>query len=189
MLPSDGTLAAQVHLLPVQSSRAVRHKQDDTKRQRQVNMDAHITPNFTGNPQQCGPDTLTNPLLAPSFTSTSPVATPAATWSSLYPTLIVILLGYVAICKALRFRAIRSLQQTMGFADRPSLARMTNDEAQLILKFIIEREFPTLYELSLQFAIFKVSSAVYSSPSSFPLLHIPPFLSPVTRLPRLQNQS
>lgn len=69
---------------------------------------------------------------------------------------IAVVAGYVVICNALRFRNINRLQRKMGFTDRRSLARMTGDEAQTILRNMIVSEFPTMYELGLQFALFKV---------------------------------
>ncbi|ROT36297.1 hypothetical protein SODALDRAFT_335389 [Sodiomyces alkalinus F11] len=71
------------------------------------------------------------------------------------PILTCAVLGYLALCAALRFRGIKNLQRRMGFTDRASLKRMTNDEAQIIVRYIIEREFPMFYELALQFALFK----------------------------------
>lgn len=71
-------------------------------------------------------------------------------------TLACVILGHLALCAALRFRSIKNLQRRLGFSDRASLKRMSNDEAQLILQHIIEREFPLVYELALQFALFKV---------------------------------
>ncbi|KAF9869665.1 hypothetical protein CkaCkLH20_12852 [Colletotrichum karsti] len=63
--------------------------------------------------------------------------------------------GWVILCSALRFRRINNLQKRMGYTDRVSLARMTNDDAQIILRNMIEFEFPKFYTLALQFAIFK----------------------------------
>lgn len=74
------------------------------------------------------------------------------------PVLVGLVLGYLAICSSLRFWRINRLQRKMGFNDRASLARMSSDEAQLILRHIMEYEFPMFYELALQFAIFKVRS-------------------------------
>ncbi|GKT92317.1 dephospho-CoA kinase [Colletotrichum tofieldiae] len=69
---------------------------------------------------------------------------------------VALVAGWVALCAALRFRRITNFRRQMGFTDRDSLARMTNDQAQLILKNVIEFEFPKMYLLSLQFAIFKI---------------------------------
>lgn len=70
--------------------------------------------------------------------------------------LLSLLAGYLVLCHSLRFRRINNLQKRMGYTDRASLARMTNNDAQLILKHMIEFEFPKFYTLALQFAIFKV---------------------------------
>ncbi|EFQ31934.1 hypothetical protein CGRA01v4_13108 [Colletotrichum graminicola] len=68
---------------------------------------------------------------------------------------VALIAGWVALCAFFRFRRITNLRSQMGFTDRRSLARMTNNQAHLILKNIIDLEFPKLYILSLQFAIFK----------------------------------
>lgn len=81
-----------------------------------------------------------------------------ASMSISWPTtsvLAALLVGWVFLCASLRFRRIDNLQKRLGYTDRASLARMTNNDAQVILQNIIEFEFPKLYLLSLQFAIFK----------------------------------
>lgn len=69
--------------------------------------------------------------------------------------LVAVAAGYVVLCSLLRFRFEKAMRRRFGYADGPSLARMTNDEAQAILQYIIQREFPQMYELALQFGIFK----------------------------------
>ena len=66
--------------------------------------------------------------------------------------------GYCVVCNLLRYRGINRLKKRMGFTDRASLRHMTGDQAQEIVEYIITREFPTMYELGLQFALFKVST-------------------------------
>ncbi|GKT41410.1 mycophenolic acid synthesis protein B [Colletotrichum spaethianum] len=68
---------------------------------------------------------------------------------------MALIAAWVTLCASLRFKRITNFQKQMGFSDRDSLALMTNNQAQLILKNIIEFEFPKMYILSLQFAIFK----------------------------------
>ncbi|KAK2040212.1 hypothetical protein LZ31DRAFT_558091 [Colletotrichum somersetense] len=68
---------------------------------------------------------------------------------------VALIAGWVALCAFLRFRRIANLQKKTAFTDRASLARMTNDQAHLILKNMAELEFPKMYILSLQFALFK----------------------------------
>ncbi|KAF6831322.1 hypothetical protein CMUS01_07395 [Colletotrichum musicola] len=63
--------------------------------------------------------------------------------------------GWVILCASLRFRRINNLQKHLGYTDRASLARMTNHDANIILKNMVEFEFPRFYTLALQFAIFK----------------------------------
>ncbi len=45
----------------------------------------------------------------------------------------------------------------LGFPDRASLARMTVEDAQTIVKITATYEFPFSYDLALRFALFKVS--------------------------------
>ncbi|TPX07452.1 uncharacterized protein E0L32_002078 [Thyridium curvatum] len=70
--------------------------------------------------------------------------------------LLAALAVYVGICSALRFHFERAMRKKFNYPDRESLSRMTNDDAQSILEYIVTREFPYLYKLALQFAIFKV---------------------------------
>ncbi len=87
--------------------------------------------------------------------SSEPAALPRQLLTS-WSTWAAVLAAYVGLCSLLRFRFERAMRDKFNYPDRASLARMTNDDAQAILKYIIEREFPYLYKLSLQFAIFKV---------------------------------
>jgi hypothetical protein len=73
------------------------------------------------------------------------------------PLSVALVAGYFVVCSAVRFRSINRLQRKMGFTDRRSLARMSGDEASVILRHMVTKEFPTMYELGLQFALFKVS--------------------------------
>ncbi|KUI70729.1 hypothetical protein VM1G_05852 [Cytospora mali] len=59
------------------------------------------------------------------------------------------------LCSSARFKTEKAMLQRFGYIDRASMARMTNDDAQRILEYIMTYEFPLLYKLSLQFAIFK----------------------------------
>ena len=68
-----------------------------------------------------------------------------------------LLIVYLALCSLLRFGREKEMRRKYGYLDRASLARMTNDDAQAIVKYIIDLEFPFLYETSMKFALFKVS--------------------------------
>jgi hypothetical protein len=74
-------------------------------------------------------------------------------------TLILISLGYLALCSMLRFQRINRLQNRLGFTDRLSLNRMTVADAQEILRTSINYDFPLIYDLSLRFALIKVTFA------------------------------
>lgn len=71
-----------------------------------------------------------------------------------------LVLAYLLLVRALRFRRINKLQ-------RSELASMTDEEAWKIQKSMAQLEFPFLFEKSLQFALFRVST--WSCPFSVPL--------------------
>ena len=48
------------------------------------------------------------------------------------------------------------MQRKFNFPDRQSFSRMTNVDAQEILCYVTELEFPKIVLTSLQFALFKV---------------------------------
>lgn len=80
-------------------------------------------------------------------------------------------LGYVLLCRALRYRGERNLRRDMGFpaaCGREPLSRMTNDEAQQIIRYLSAWEFPEFQFTALQFGLFKVGRV-----SLFPFLCVP----------------
>jgi hypothetical protein len=52
------------------------------------------------------------------------------------------------------------MRKKFNYSDKASLSRMTNVDAQAIIEYIAELEFPKLFEMSLQFALFKVSKNI-----------------------------
>ena len=85
-------------------------------------------------------------------------------WTSL---LVGTAISYTALCSALRFRRRNAMQKKFNYPDRASLSRMTNVDAQAILEDLAQLEFPFLYEISLQFALFKARPSP-NSPHTFP---------------------
>ena len=65
--------------------------------------------------------------------------------------------SYAALCSVLRFQRRNAMQKKFNYADEASLSKMTNVDAQAIIEYLAELEFPLMYEKSLQFALFKVS--------------------------------
>jgi hypothetical protein len=63
---------------------------------------------------------------------------------------------YPLLCSVLRFRRREAMRKKFNYPDKASFSRMTNDDAQAIIQYTAELEFPTSYEMSLQFALFKV---------------------------------
>ncbi|TGJ82698.1 hypothetical protein E0Z10_g6076 [Xylaria hypoxylon] len=71
---------------------------------------------------------------------------------------VPITLGYMVLCRALRYRGEKNLRRRMGFPEscgREALSRMTNDQAQQIIKYLAAYEFPEFHLMSLQFGLFK----------------------------------
>ncbi|KAI0204391.1 hypothetical protein F4808DRAFT_340987 [Astrocystis sublimbata] len=67
-------------------------------------------------------------------------------------------LGYVVLCRALRYRGEQRLRRRIGFPDgcgREALSRMTNEQAQQIIKHLSSYEFPEFHRLSLEFGLFR----------------------------------
>jgi hypothetical protein len=63
---------------------------------------------------------------------------------------------YFSLCSILRFRRREIMQKKFDFSTRDSLKAMTTSQAQEILQYLAELEFPTVYVKSLEFALFKV---------------------------------
>lgn len=81
----------------------------------------------------------------------------ALSWGSY---LVPVVLLYPIVCSALRFRRRDAMRKKFNYSDKASLSRMTNVDAQAIIEYIAELEFPKLFEMSLQFALFKVSKNI-----------------------------
>ena len=80
------------------------------------------------------------------------VARPESPWLAYTLAAIVV---YLLLVRSLRHRRERAMRRKYNYPDRESMAHMTNDDAQAILQYMIEYEFPYLYTLSLEFALFK----------------------------------
>lgn len=73
------------------------------------------------------------------------------------PLFLGILIAYVSLCSSLRHRRLAKMRQRFGLNDRASLSRMTNSQAQEIMKTVLFYEFPAMYEMGLLFSLFRVS--------------------------------
>lgn len=67
---------------------------------------------------------------------------------------------YPIVCSLLRFRRRDAMRKRFNYPDKASLSRMTNVDAQAIIEYISKLEFPKLYEMSVQFALFKVNKCI-----------------------------
>lgn len=84
----------------------------------------------------------------------------SSSWKSIALTLF---LGYVLLCRALRYRREASMRRHFGYPDRASLAKMTTEDAQLIMRDLLTLEFPQFAVTALQFGLFKVRLMVCRS--------------------------
>jgi hypothetical protein len=90
---------------------------------------------------------------------------------------------YPILCSSLRFRKRNAMHKKFHYPDRKSFASMTNSDAQQIVKYIAQWEFPKMYTTSLQFGLFKVRlTQVWLTPLSAlmmlnRLMVFPPFPS------------
>lgn len=65
-------------------------------------------------------------------------------------------LVYTLLCNFFRMQRRNAKQKKFGYNDRESFSKMTNVDAQAIMHYLGQLEFPRLYVASLQFALFKV---------------------------------
>lgn len=71
-------------------------------------------------------------------------------------------LAYALLCSYLRHRRVHRQEARRNFPDRGSMSRMTNVEAQSIINEMAQLEFPIIFKISLQFALFKVIISILS---------------------------
>jgi hypothetical protein len=98
--------------------------------------------------------------MSQNISSSSSPSPPASNSSLLSPaSSILLLLSYLLLVRLLRYSRGNSLAKKLGYTDRASLKGMTNEDAQKIISFLAELEFPKVFLSSLQFALFKVSGS------------------------------
>ncbi|KAI3392536.1 hypothetical protein diail_5547 [Diaporthe ilicicola] len=100
-------------------------------------------------------ENATQPAAADAVTGHGLIQQPIARLAAWLMTISTILGFWVILCSTLRFRHEKAMLRRFDYPSRASFARMTNDDAQQIMKYILDYEFPLMYKLSLQFAIFK----------------------------------
>ncbi|KAK8132420.1 hypothetical protein PG999_000593 [Apiospora kogelbergensis] len=99
------------------------------------------------------PSAVSSRFMTLSTTTADPAAVSAAvSWKAVALTAF---LGYALLCRTLRFRREKAMRRKYGFPDRASLAKMTTEDAQLILRDILTLEFPQFGVTALQFGLFK----------------------------------
>ncbi|KAI0450560.1 hypothetical protein F5B21DRAFT_426237 [Xylaria acuta] len=98
---------------------------------------------------------ITSSSISSDMVAFSTLLSPLSSWKEY---VVPAVLGYVVLCRALRYRGEKKLRRRMGFPERggrEALSRMTNDQAQQIIKYLSSYEFPAFHLLSLQFGLFK----------------------------------
>ena len=63
--------------------------------------------------------------------------------------------AYILLVQTLRFRRSQSALRKYAYTDRASLSRMTYADAQAVVRELAVHEFPTMFELGVQLALFK----------------------------------
>lgn len=81
------------------------------------------------------------------------------------PLIAAVVLLYALLCSSVRYRRVRRKERELKYPDRKSMSKMTNIEAQGIILELAKWEFPTVFKMSLQFALFKVCPI--DNPSTF----------------------
>lgn len=69
---------------------------------------------------------------------------------------VVSLVAYLILVQVLRFHRVRSATRRYGYISKDAIEHMTQQDAEVITRNIGELEFPTVNELALQFALFRV---------------------------------
>lgn len=87
------------------------------------------------------------------------IPTPSAKGLSWSPYVVPAVATYLSLVWLLRFRRRDTMAKKFNYPDKASFSRMTNVDAQAIVQYVAELEFPKIYEMSLQFALFKGSSS------------------------------
>ncbi|KAH8811511.1 hypothetical protein F5884DRAFT_278691 [Xylogone sp. PMI_703] len=88
----------------------------------------------------------------------------AQRWLAVLSALVI---GYLTLCHLLRYRRLNAMRERYKqYADRSSLSKMTGDDAQKIMMYLFELEFPAAFSISLGFALFRT----YGIPSISGLL-------------------
>ncbi|TVY81896.1 Mycophenolic acid synthesis protein B [Lachnellula suecica] len=82
-------------------------------------------------------------------------AAPPAQASGWAPLIVTLFALYAVLCSYLRFQRRDAMHKKLGFTNGKSLSRMTVIEAQSIVQYLGQLEFPKLYYTSVQFALFK----------------------------------
>ncbi|KAI0448426.1 hypothetical protein F5B21DRAFT_518916 [Xylaria acuta] len=68
---------------------------------------------------------------------------------------VLVIILYVILCTALRFRQMRAMTNQFGYTTRASFAGMTVDDAYQIRKWLAEQEFPKVFSAPVFFALFR----------------------------------
>ncbi len=74
-------------------------------------------------------------------------------WKSILSSIALLYLLSVSL---LRYRRLNNMTLKLRYQDRASLSRMTTADAQAIMIYLSELEFPTVFYYSVAFALFKV---------------------------------
>ena len=65
-------------------------------------------------------------------------------------------IAYILLCSFFRMHRRDAMLKKFGYTNKQSFSKMTNVDAQAIISYLGQLEFPWLYIASAQFALFKV---------------------------------
>ncbi|TWU75808.1 hypothetical protein ED733_004262 [Metarhizium rileyi] len=82
---------------------------------------------------------------------------------------LIAIIFYITLCSYCRFQRINKLCRQYPYPDRASLARMTNEHAQIIVHNLSSYEFPYFYDLSQRYALFRVGRDHPRLPPPYPI--------------------
>lgn len=81
-------------------------------------------------------------------------------WTENIPTWQLVLLsivGYVYLCRVLRYRRLQQKHALYPYKNREDFAKMTNQHAYEIQKYLFGVEFPFTMQKALEFALFRLA--------------------------------
>lgn len=93
----------------------------------------------------------------------------------IYPFLAVTAASYLLIVRHNRFQRVRKYERKLGFeglSQAEIYEKITTQDAETIIAYMSQLEFPKIFTVSLQFALFRVCA--YPPPTGSAIIITPP---------------